>query len=131
MSEENVMEVEGTEIWKMIVEKSQDPILVMFYSPNCPHCQMMDPYFESYAKEFEGKVKFIRVNIIDNLVIAAKYSVLGTPTFKLFCKGRPIQDYVGEMYPSLIKKMVEDGLMERAQCVEKASWLYPNITGYE
>jgi len=46
-------------------------------------------------------------------------------------KGRPIQDYVGEMYPSLIKKMVEDGLLERAQCPEKASRLYPNITGYD
>lgn len=127
--DEKVIEV-NVHGWGTLVEQSSDPTLVMFYSSDCPHCLAMEPYFSSYAKEFEGKVKFVRVNIVENLIIAAKYGVLGTPTFKLFCKGRPVQDYVGEMYPSLIKKMVEDGLTEREQCVDRASWIYPNITGY-
>jgi len=128
MSNEKVIEIEDIETWEMIVEKSSDLILVMFYSPSCPHCLLMEPYFNSYAKEFEGRVKFVKVNVIENIIIASKYGVLGTPTFKLFCKGHPIQDYVGEMYPSLIKKMVEDGILESEQCVDKVSWIYPNIT---
>ncbi len=128
--EDDVVEVDDIKRWESLVELSSHPTLVMFYSPDCPHCLAMEPYFTSYAKEFEGKVTFVRVNIIDNLIIAAKYGVLGTPTFKLFCKGRPVQEYVGELYPSLIKKMVEDTLMERSQCVDKATWIYPNITGY-
>ena len=111
-------------------KKSSNPVLVMFYSQDCPHCHIMDPYFQSYAQEFEGKITFVKVDIISNIVIAAKYGVLGTPTFTLFCKGHSIQNYVGEMYPSLIKKMVEDGLQNCLQCIDKATWIYPNITGY-
>lgn len=126
----NVVEIEDLETWETTVEKSSNPVLVMFYSPDCPHCRVMDPYFESYAQEFEGKITFVKMDIHNNLIIAAKYGVLGTPTFTLFCKGHAIQNYVGEMYPSLIKKMVEDGLQNSLQCIDKATWIYPDITGY-
>jgi thioredoxin 1 len=130
MSTDDVVEIDGVDDWTTNVEKSSDPVLVMFYSPSCPHCQVMEPYFQSYATEYKGKIKFVKVNVLDEQIVAAKYGVLGTPTFKLFCKGHPIQDYVGEMYPSLIKKMIEDGLENNVQCVTKVTWVYPGITGY-
>ena len=130
MTAMKIVEINDVETWEKTVEKSSEPVLVMFHSPSCPHCHAMDPYFQSYADEFKDKVMFVKVNVKDNLTIATKYGVLGTPTFKLFCKGRPIQDAVGEIYPSLIKKIIEDGLSERAQCVDKASWIYPDINGY-
>jgi hypothetical protein len=61
------------------------------------------------------KITFEELNIQDHLISAEKYGAMGILTFKLFCQGRPIQNYIGEMYPSLIKKMIEDGLSERAQ----------------
>jgi len=73
MSSEEVVEVDDVEAWETTVEKSPDPSLVMFYTHNCPHCHNMGPFFASYTKEFEGKVRFVKVNIADNLMIAAKY----------------------------------------------------------
>jgi thioredoxin 1 len=130
MTASKVVEINDIESWELTVENASNPVLVMFYNPGCPHCQVMEPYFESYAHEFEGKILFVKVNIHENLTIAAKYGILGTPTFTLFCKGHGIQNYVGEMYPSLIKKMIEDGLQNSPQCVEKATWIYPDINGY-
>jgi thioredoxin-like negative regulator of GroEL len=125
-----VVEIKDIKSWESSVEKSSNPVLVMFYSPNCPHCHLMEPHFQFYAQEFKGKITFVKVNIKNNLNIAAKFGVLGTPTFTLFCKGRALQNYVGEMYPSLIKKMVEDGLQNSLECLDKATWIYPDMTGY-
>ena len=130
MSTENIVEINDIESWEANVEKSTNPVFAMFYNPDCPHCRIMEPYFHSYANEFKGKIIFIKVNIVDNPTIAAKYAIQGTPTFTLFCKGHTIQNYVGEMYPSLIKKMIEDGLQNSEQCVDKVTWIYPNISGY-
>lgn len=130
MTTDEVVEVEDVDSWESSVEKSKTPALVMFYSPTCPHCQMMEPYFNEYAKEFKGTVSFIRVNVATNIIVAAKYGVMGTPTFKFFCNGHPVIGRVGEMYPTLIKKIVEEGLQEGPSCSTKTSWINVGITGY-
>ncbi|NYT17674.1 MAG: redoxin domain-containing protein, partial [Methanomicrobiales archaeon] len=62
MEEGSVLEL--TDItWEKTVEKSDLPVLVMFYSPTCPHCRTMEPYFRQYAQEFHGTVIFVRINI--------------------------------------------------------------------
>jgi hypothetical protein len=55
---------------------------------------------------------------------------MGTPTFKFFCKGKPIQELVGAIYPTLIKKTVEDSLKQGLQCVNNTTWIDLGITGY-
>lgn len=130
MDNENVIEIENVDMWESIIEQGEKPSLVMFYSPNCPNCRVMEPYFFEYAKKFKEKTVFLRVNIQNNLIIAAKYGVLGTPTFKFFCKNHPIQENVGQIYPTLIKKMVEDGLHDGEKCASTTTWIEPTITGY-
>jgi thioredoxin-like negative regulator of GroEL len=102
MTEEEVLELNDKE-WEKQVEKSKIPVLVMFHSPTCAHCHVMEPYFRKYADEHTGKMKFIRLNIMTNQFITQRYGVMGTPTFKFFCQGRPIQELVGEVYPPLLK----------------------------
>jgi len=41
--------------WGETIGKKDKPVIVMFYSPSCPHCQQMDPYFELYSKKFKDK----------------------------------------------------------------------------
>jgi hypothetical protein len=48
MSEKSVIEIDDR-IWQDVVEKRGGSIVVMFYSPSCPHCLAMMPYFERYA----------------------------------------------------------------------------------
>lgn len=129
MSEDNVMELDN-EIWGEKVEKSKKPVMVMFYSPTCPHCNAMEPYFREYSKDFKDTVDFARLNIIDNQNIALKYGIMGTPTFKFFCKGKPIHDMVGEIYPSLIKKAIEEVLQNGNHCANSTTWFDFGITGY-
>lgn len=91
--------------WVEVVEKADKPTLDMFHSPTCPHCRAMMPHFEEYATEFKGKANFVRINIMENSFTPERYGVMATPTFKLFCGGRPVQEMVGDAYPSLLKNI--------------------------
>ena len=116
--------------WDEKVLQAKKPVLIMHFSPNCPHCKNIDPYFEQYAKEFDGKIVFARLNLTENMQIASKYRIMGTPTFTFFCHGKLINQQVGEMYPSLIKKMIEDGLRYGEDCASKTTWIDHDISGY-
>ena len=118
------------ENWEKKVLQEKKPVLIMHFSPNCPHCKNIEPYFEQYAEEFEGKIVFGRLNLTQNMQIAAKYRIMGTPTFTFFCHGKLISHHVGEMYPSLIKKLIEDGLRHGEDCALKTTWIDHDITGY-
>ena len=116
--------------WEKAVEKSDLPVFVMFYSPTCPHCRTMEPYFRQFAQEFEGTAAFARINIMTNQWTAERYGVRSTPTFKMFCSGRPFQEMVGAVYPALLKRMVEEALSGGSECVQKSTKISYDITGY-
>ena len=116
--------------WDEYLKQGKRPMIVMFYAPDCPHCAVMSPVFERYAAEFEGKVDFIKVDITENQTLMLRYGIMGTPTFAFFCEGRSVHMVVGEMYPTLIKKFVEDSLQSSTQCAQNTTWIDVGITGY-
>jgi thioredoxin-like negative regulator of GroEL len=129
MTEENVIDLNDSN-WEQNIEKNKKPVVVMFYSDMCPYCQQMEPHFYSYAKEFEGKAIFGRINVMNNPTTATRYGVMGTPTFKFFCNGKPVQELVGAIYPASLKKTVQESLVNGPECVQKTTWKSPEITGY-
>ena len=129
MTENKVIELIEKD-WEKKVEKSSIPVLVMFYSPTCAHCHVMEPYFRKYAVEYAGKLLFIRLNIMTSQFTTQRYGIMGTPTFKFFCLGRPIQELVGEIYPPLLKKTIEDVIKNGNQCVQNSSTIDYTISGY-
>ena len=85
---------------------------------------------KDWTNEFKDKVVFAKVDVAVNPTIVSRYGIMGTPTFKFFCKGKPVQELVGAIYPTLIKKTVEDSLKQGLQCVNNTTWIDPGITGY-
>lgn len=116
--------------WEEKVERSRKPVVVMFYSPTCPHCSVMEPYFRDYAVEYSATVVFGRLNVILHQWTGERYGVRGTPTFKFFCSGKPVQDMVGVVYPALLKKRIEEVLIYGEECAEKSTEINYEITGY-
>jgi thioredoxin 1 len=116
--------------WEPLVEESKKPVIVMFYSPACPYCKAMEPYFVDYAQEFKDSVVFARIDIMSNPWTTERFGVMGTPTFKFFCKGRPVGEQVGEIYPSILKTAVENMVNYGDNCVRKSTPIGQDITGY-
>ena len=117
-------------LWERVVEKSEKPVAVMFYSSTCPYCRIIEPYFIQYAQEFKDTVLFARLNILTSMWTAERYGVRGTPTFMFFCKGRPVVEVVGAVFPAILKKMVEDLLVHGKECAGRATEINYEITGY-
>ena len=69
--------------------------LVDFFADWCMPCVMMAPVIEELNDKFKGKVKFGKVNIEDNQVLAQKFSVRSIPNFVLFKDGKVSHQFIG------------------------------------
>ena len=116
--------------WEKKIEKGQKPCIVMFTSPTCPYCMQMKPSFEEYADEYKERIVFAEVDISQSPTIASRYGVMGTPTFKFFCNGKPVHELVGAIYPHLIKKAIEEVIEHGSSCVNNTTWVAPEISPY-
>ena len=116
--------------WENIIEKGEIPAIVMFSSPTCPYCRQMEPYYAEFAEEFKDKIIFGKLDISESHTTASRYGVMGTPTFKFFCRGRPVQELVGAVYPPLLRKTIEDALKHGPGCMEKSTKVDHGISGY-
>ncbi len=124
-----VLELTDT-TWEKSVDTSALMVLVMFYSPTCPHCRTMEPYFREYAQEFSGVVSFARLDITVSQWTAERFGVRSTPTFKIFCNGKPFQEMVGAVYPALLKRMVNEVITSGSECIRNSTEINYDITGY-
>ena len=71
------------------------PVLVDFWAPWCQPCLMVGPIVEELAKEWEGKLKVVKVNIDENSALASQYKVMSIPTLLLFKNGQVVKQWVG------------------------------------
>lgn len=129
MNDDEVPELTDA-IWEQTVERSAKPVLVMFHSPTCGYCKTMEPYFRELAEEYKDKVVFARLNVVANQWTGERYGVRGTPTFKFFCEGKPVQELVGAVYPALLKKRIDEVLIYGEECARNSSEINYDITGY-
>lgn len=77
------------------VVKSDTPVLVDFWAPGCPPCEMIKPIIEEIAKEFEGKAKVGKLNVAENPETAQQYKIMGVPTLIIFKNGKGIKRTTG------------------------------------
>ncbi len=77
------------------VLKSSLPVMVDFTAIWCGPCKMLDPVVAQLSRDWDGKVKFVKLDIDDNTDLVVKYGVMGVPTLILFVNGRPVQRLSG------------------------------------
>jgi thioredoxin 1 len=79
------------------VVKSNLPVLVDFWAPWCGPCRMVSPVVEAISKDFEGKLKAVKVNTDENTEIAGQFGITGIPTLIFFKGGQEVDRVVGFM----------------------------------
>ena len=92
------------------VLKSDVPVLVDFYADWCGPCHAIAPTIEALSNEFEGKVKFVKVDVDANQGVASRYEIMSIPTMMLFEKGRVEDSIVGAYPASVYRQHIERAL---------------------
>jgi thioredoxin 1 len=83
------------ETFNQAVLKSEQPILVDFWAVWCGPCRMVAPVVDEIAREQEGKLKVMKLDVDDNQNTAMAYGVMSIPTLILFKNGQPVERIVG------------------------------------
>ena len=90
------MAIEVTDAnFEEVVLNSDKPVLVDFWAAWCGPCRMLAPIIEELDKDFDGKVKIVKVDVDAHQEYAAKYGVRNIPTVLLFNGGEIADKQVG------------------------------------
>lgn len=89
------------------VFSSTTPALIDFWAPWCGPCRALAPTLEELSKEYEGKVKFLKVNTDDNPVEASKLRITAIPTLIFYKGGKVVDQMVGVHPKPEIKKKLD------------------------
>ena len=76
------------------VLESDAPVVVDFTAAWCPPCRVMSPILDELAEEHPD-VRFVKLDVDDNVDTAVRYGVLSMPTFMVFRGGEPVLKLVG------------------------------------
>ena len=90
------------------VLQSELPVVVDLWGPKCGPCLALMPQVEELASQYEGKVKFCKLNVAENRRLAISLKVMGVPTF-LFYQGGELKERItgNEVTIEAIKERVE------------------------
>lgn len=75
------------------VLKASLPVLIDFWAPWCGPCKAIAPVVEELSKEYDGKLKVVKMNVDDNPGTPARYGVRGIPNLIVF-KGGEVKDQI-------------------------------------
>jgi thioredoxin 1 len=110
--------------WQEEVLEAKKLVVVMFWHQQCPYCRILEPIFEELSREYSEKLKFARFNVLESLeneTLAAKYGVMGTPTLMFFCRGRPIQDFVGALTKDYVQQGIDFAIKKHQECANQST----------
>ena len=105
-----ITQVSNAKAWETDVVNSDVPVFVDFWAEWCGPCRMVSPVVDELANDYEGRVKFVKVNVDQANELASKYNVFSIPTLLLLKKGEIVGQQVGAASKESYQNMIDRAL---------------------
>lgn len=76
--------------FKTDVLESNEPVVVDFMADWCMPCRQLAPVIDEVAQKLEGHVKFFKMNIDENPMIAGGLGIRSIPCLALYKNGKVV-----------------------------------------
>ncbi len=98
-----------------VVIDSEIPVIIYFYSYECPPCEILNPIYEKTAEKYGERIKFIKILSQANKAFVKSINVNNSPTVLFYKNGKEAgQRLTGFINKSQIRKAIEEILGDYA-----------------
>lgn len=92
------------------VLKSPIPVIVDVWAEWCGPCRFYSPIIDEVSKDYDGKIKFVKLNSDYNTNIAVKYNIMAIPTTLLIKNGTVKAVNVGAVPKETLKHWIDSNI---------------------
>lgn len=96
-----------TATFRQEVMESELPVLVDLWAEWCAPCRQLSPRVEEVAREMEGRIKVVKVNVDQNPELAQAFNARSIPMLVVIVNGRPAKSAQGAISKKEILDLVE------------------------
>ncbi len=100
------LEVSDAEFDREVLE-AEIPALVDFWAEWCAPCHTIAPILDQLAEEYDGRVKFVKVDTEENFDTMTSQGIRGLPTLLLFKGGERVDQITGARSKDELKRFLE------------------------
>ena len=101
-----ITEITGKDFDKEVL-KSDLPVFACFTTPQCGSCFALCLVVEDLAREYEGRIKFVRIDVEKAPELAAKYHILPLPAVVLFRDSELVEKILGFRYKGPLRNLLD------------------------
>jgi len=90
----SVVEV-GDHNFQQVINGTDKPVLVDFFSPTCGPCRMLAPVIEKLARSYAGRALICTCDTSRHQMVPGRFQVRGVPTLIFFKNSQVVDQVVG------------------------------------
>ncbi|PKM82878.1 MAG: thioredoxin-disulfide reductase [Firmicutes bacterium HGW-Firmicutes-14] len=115
----------GSDRFEDDVVKSTAPVVVTFYSDECPPCQALEPLINYLAGKYSDHVKFVRIHRQKNRELAGRLGIKSSPTVLFYKDSEEVCGRLtGYIKKAELRKSIEDVLGDACPKIERSRQEY-------